>query len=65
MGVEKEVPQLDCVPIIREFIDVFLDDLLRLPIYREIEFYIDLVSSAKIISMAPYKMKPMELTEIK
>ena len=65
MGVEKEVPQLDYVPIVREFIDVFLDNLLRLPIYREIEFYIDLVSSGKIISMAPYKMKPMELTEIK
>ena len=65
MGVEKEVPQLDCVPIIREFIDVFLDDLLRLPTYREIELYIDLVQSTKIISMAPYQMKPMELTEIK
>jgi hypothetical protein len=43
VDIEKEVPQLDQVPIVREFIDVFPDDLPRLPPYREIEFCIDLV----------------------
>jgi hypothetical protein len=65
VDVEKEVPQLDQVPIVREFIDVFLDDLPRLPPYREIEFCIDLVPGTEPISMAPYRMALAELRELK
>ena len=49
MDVEKEVSQLDQVPIVREFIDVFPDDLPGLPPYREIEFCIDLVPGTELI----------------
>lgn len=65
VDVEKEVPQLDQVPIVREFIDVFPDDLPGLPPYREIEFCIDLVPGTEPISMAPYRMAPAELRELK
>jgi hypothetical protein len=65
VDIEKEIPQLDQVPIVREFIDVFPDDLLRLPPYKEIEFCIDLVLSTEPISMAPYRMAPAELRELK
>jgi len=65
VDVEKEVPQLDQVPIVREFIDVFPDDLPGLPPYREIEFCIDLVPGMEPISMASYRMAPAELRELK
>jgi hypothetical protein len=56
---------MEQVLIVREFIDVFPDDLPGLPPNREIEFCIDLVSGTKPISMAPYRMAPAELKELK
>jgi hypothetical protein len=65
VDVEKEVPQLEQVSIIREFIDVFLNDLPGLLPYKEIEFFIDLILGTEPISIAPYKMTPAELRELK
>jgi len=65
VDVEKEVPQLDQVLIVREFIDVFPDDLPKLSPYRKIEFCIDLVPGTEPISMAPYRMALAELRELK
>ena len=36
-----------------------------MPPYREIDFFIDLVSGTELISMAPYRMTPTELRELK
>lgn len=41
--VSKEAPSLDRVPMVREFLDVFLEELPRLPPDRDIEFSIDMV----------------------
>ena len=65
VDAETEVPQLNQVLIVRDFIDVFPDDLSRLSPYREIEFCIDLVSSTEPISMVPYIMIPTKLRELK
>jgi hypothetical protein len=54
----------DQVSIFREFIDVFPDDLPELPLYREIEFCIDLVPGTEPILMAPYRMTLAELREL-
>ncbi|XP_074355975.1 uncharacterized protein LOC141695640 [Apium graveolens] len=59
VDVEKEVPDLDKIPIVREFPDFFPDELLGLPPDREIEFSIDLVPEAEPVSKAPYRMAPM------
>ena len=40
---------LDNVPIVCEFSDVFLEDLLGLPLDRELEFEIELLSSSTLI----------------
>jgi hypothetical protein len=64
VDVEKEVPQLDQVPIVKEFIDVFPDDLPGLPPYREFKFCIDLVSDTESISMTSYRIAPAELKEL-
>ena len=53
------------IPIVREFSDVFPDDLPGLPPDREIEFSIDLLPGTAPISKAPYRMAPSELKELK
>ncbi|XP_071694743.1 uncharacterized protein [Rutidosis leptorrhynchoides] len=61
---ESEGKKLEDVPIVREFPDVFLDELLRLPPYRDVEFQIDLVPGATPVVRAPYRLAPSELQEL-
>nr|GFC88507.1 RNA-directed DNA polymerase like [Tanacetum cinerariifolium] len=51
--------------VVREFANVFPDELPGLPPAREIEFGIELIPGAKPISKAPYHMAPVELKELK
>ena len=53
------------VPVVRDFLDVFPDDLPGLPPEREIDFPIDVVPSTAPISLPPYRMAPAELKELK
>ncbi|XP_059290859.1 uncharacterized protein LOC132044383 [Lycium ferocissimum] len=45
--------------------DVFLNELLGLPLEREIEFAIDVHPGTQPISIPPYHMSPAELRELK
>ena len=65
VDTRKEVLKLDDIPVVREFLDVFLEDLLGIPIDREIEFSIDLLPRTSPISKAQYCMAPTELKELK
>ena len=56
---------LEDVPVVRDFMDVFPDDLPGLPPEREIDFPIDLVPGTAPISLPPYIMTPAELKELK
>ncbi|KAF3642720.1 putative aspartic proteinase-like protein 2-like isoform X2 [Capsicum annuum] len=53
------------IPIVNEFLNVFLDDLPGVPMDREIEFGIDLVTKTHPISIPPYRMSSTELRELK
>ncbi|GAU30442.1 hypothetical protein TSUD_392550 [Trifolium subterraneum] len=53
------------IPIVREYLDVFPEEINSLPPEREIEFSIDLVPGSQPISIAPYRMSPLELRELK
>ena len=53
------------VPIVNEFLDVFLEELPGLPPQREVEFQIEIIPGIAPISMAPYRMAPVELNELK
>ncbi|KAL8110718.1 hypothetical protein AgCh_026455 [Apium graveolens] len=64
VDMEKEVLDLDKIPIVREFPDVFPDELPGLPPDREIEFFMDLVPGAEPVSKAPYRMAPVEMKEL-
>jgi len=51
--------------MVREFEDVFPEEVPRLPPRREVESSIDLVLEAGPVSIAPYRMAPTELVELK
>ena len=44
---------------------MFLEDLPRLPLDRELEFGIDLLLGSTLISTLPYRIAPVELKELK
>jgi len=52
------------IPIVQEFSEVF-QEVPGLPPDREIEFTIELVLGTTLISKAPYRIAPAELTELK
>lgn len=53
------------IHIVQEYLDVFPDDLPRLPSPRELDFPIELLSGTQPISRTPYRMAPSELKELK
>ena len=61
----KEGTLVDEIPVVREFLDVFPDDIAGLPPDREVKFTINLVSGTEPISIPPYRMAPAELRELK
>ena len=57
-------PKRQDIPVMRDFIDVFPEDLPGLPPDREVEFNIELITGTAPISKAPYRMAPTELKEL-
>ncbi|KAL4022780.1 hypothetical protein IC575_016525 [Cucumis melo] len=55
---------LSSEPVVRDYPDVFPEELPGLPPHREIEFAIELVLGMLPISRAPYRMAPTELKEL-
>ncbi|KAL5540030.1 hypothetical protein UlMin_046185 [Ulmus minor] len=53
------------VLVVKDYLEVFPEDLLGLPPDREIEFEIELLPGTQPISKAPYRMAPAELQELK
>ena len=49
----------------REFLDVFLDDLSGLPLDRDVESVIELKLVTTLVSRRAYRMPPKELVEHK
>ncbi|GKB94388.1 putative reverse transcriptase domain-containing protein [Tanacetum coccineum] len=56
--------KLEDIPVIRKFPGVFSEDLLGLPLSREVEFRIDLVPGAMPIAKSPYRLAPTEMEEL-
>ncbi|KAL4038666.1 hypothetical protein IC575_002289 [Cucumis melo] len=56
---------LSSEPVVRDYPDVFPEELPGLPPHREVEFAIELEPGTVPISRAPYKMAPAELKELK
>eukprot|EP00253_Pinus_taeda_P022911 PITA_22911 len=56
---------LEHLPVIKEFADVFPEEIPGLPPKRDIDFTIELIPGAAPVSRAPYRMSVPELTELK
>ena len=56
---------LKSVSIMRGFSNMFLEDLPRFPLERELEFDIDLLPSSTPIFILPYRMVPARLKKLK
>ena len=51
-----ETPRMEDYKVLREFKDVFPDEIPGLPLKRDIDFTIELVPGAAPVSKTPYKM---------
>ncbi|XP_070022121.1 uncharacterized protein [Nicotiana sylvestris] len=63
--VSVKTPNIDFVPVVRDFPDVFPTDLSGMPLDRDVDFGNDLVPGTQPISIPPYHMAPAELKELK
>ncbi|GJS24763.1 putative reverse transcriptase domain-containing protein [Tanacetum coccineum] len=61
---EPKEKHLEDVPVIRDFYEVFPDDLPGLPPPRQVEFKIELVPGAAPVARAPYRLAPSEMKEL-
>ena len=65
MVFSMETKNLDEVPVVNEYPDVFLEELPGMPPDRDVEFVIDLVPGTAPIAKRPYRMAASELAELK
>ncbi|KAL8133895.1 hypothetical protein AgCh_009092 [Apium graveolens] len=64
IDTKKEVPNIQDIPVINEFEDMFPENLPGLPPNREIEFAIELAPGTTPVSNAPYRLAPVEMKEL-
>ncbi|KAA3473164.1 RNA-directed DNA polymerase (Reverse transcriptase) [Gossypium australe] len=57
--------RVEYVPVVCEFLDVIPEELSGLHLIQEVEFGIDLMSGTTPISIAPYRIAPIELKKLK
>nr|GEX21668.1 putative reverse transcriptase domain-containing protein [Tanacetum cinerariifolium] len=63
MSTKAEEPNLSDVPIVQNFIDVFSEDLSRLPLQRQVEFHIVLIPGATPVAKSPYRLAPSKMID--
>nr|GEZ02115.1 putative reverse transcriptase domain-containing protein [Tanacetum cinerariifolium] len=56
--------RLEDVSIFRDFPEVFPEDLMSLPLTRQVEFQINLIPAAALVAWAPYQLAPSEMKEL-
>ena len=57
--------ELEKIPVVREFPDVFPEELPSIPPERKVDLSIEIVPGTASVSRAPYRMAPTELKELK
>ncbi|GKF14141.1 hypothetical protein Tco_0055603 [Tanacetum coccineum] len=61
---KSEEKRLEDVPIIRDFLKVFPEDLSGLLPTRQVKFQIDLILGVAPVAQAPYRLAPSEMKEL-
>ncbi|XP_061350285.1 uncharacterized protein LOC133295461, partial [Gastrolobium bilobum] len=62
LTLEEKIEQ---IPVVKEYADVFPEEIPGMPPIREVEFAVDLMPGTAPISKVPYRMAPAELKELK
>ncbi|GJT23162.1 zf-CCHC domain-containing protein [Tanacetum coccineum] len=62
--IKDDEKKLDDIRVVQDFPEVFSNDLLGLPLVREIEFHIDLIPGASSVIRSPYWLAPSEMLEL-
>nr|GEW31598.1 reverse transcriptase domain-containing protein [Tanacetum cinerariifolium] len=50
--------RLEDIPVVKEFLDIFLEDLPGLPPVCQVEFQIDLIPGEALVARTPYRLAP-------
>nr|GEX74553.1 hypothetical protein [Tanacetum cinerariifolium] len=61
---KSDEKRLKDIQVVREFWEVFPEDLPSLPSIRQVEFQIDLVLGAAPVAREPYRLAPLEMQEL-
>ena len=61
----KDKLKMEDISILREYSNVFPEEILGLPLKQELDFTIELVPGAVLSSKSPYRMNIIELNELK
>nr|GFD35596.1 putative reverse transcriptase domain-containing protein [Tanacetum cinerariifolium] len=64
MKKKSDEKGIEDIPVVREFLEVFLEELPGLPLVRQVEFQIELVLGAAPVACAPYSLAPSEMQEL-
>ncbi|GJR55815.1 reverse transcriptase domain-containing protein [Tanacetum coccineum] len=64
MSIKVNEPTISDISIVRDFKDVFPDDLSKLPPQRQVEFRIDFIPGATPVAKSPYRLAPSEMQEL-
>ncbi|KAK8619690.1 hypothetical protein V6N13_135972 [Hibiscus sabdariffa] len=65
LNTKSSLSQIEEIRTVKEFPDVFPEELPGLPPDRDVEFEIETYPGSAPVSMAPYRMAPKELKELK
>nr|GEZ23132.1 putative reverse transcriptase domain-containing protein [Tanacetum cinerariifolium] len=63
-NVKVDEPKLSDISVVRDFVEVFSEDLSGLPPQRQVEFRIDLVPGVTPVAKSPYRLAPSEMKEL-
>ncbi|GKB86640.1 putative reverse transcriptase domain-containing protein [Tanacetum coccineum] len=64
MEKKSNEKRLKDIPVVREFPDIFPEDLPGLPLVRQVEFQINLIPGTTPVARAPYRLAPSEMQEL-
>ncbi|GJU34226.1 reverse transcriptase domain-containing protein [Tanacetum coccineum] len=64
MKKKSDEKRLEDIPVVREFLEVFPEDLPGLPLVRQVEFQIDLIPGVTPVARAPYRLASSEMQEL-
>jgi hypothetical protein len=62
---KEKTGELTNIPTLKEFLDMFLDELLGLPPDKEVEVSIDLLPWSTLVAQPPCRMTFTELAKLK